>query len=64
MTPEERRDYAATLILNHARDVEYLTVHEMAEEHTESGEISDEDAKAVHDLISKATVTISWEDES
>jgi hypothetical protein len=62
MTPDERREYAATLVLEHARDVEYMSVHEMAEEHLEGGEISDEDAKAVHDLISKATVTVSWPD--
>lgn len=61
MTPEEQRDYAATLILEHARDVEYLSVFEMAEEHLEGAdEISDEDASEVHDLISNAIVTITW----
>ncbi|HET9889691.1 MAG TPA: hypothetical protein VFQ42_04250 [Mycobacterium sp.] len=60
MTPAEIRQYAETLILDHARDVEFLTVHEMAEEHVPGGEISDEDAKAVHDLIGTAIVTVSW----
>lgn len=63
MTPEEQRQYAATLILEHARNVAYMSVFEMAEEHLEDAdEISDEDAKAVHDLISKATITISFPD--
>lgn len=63
VTPDEHREYAATLILEHARDVEYMSVFEMAEEHLEGAdEISDEDAKDVHDLISKANVTISWPD--
>jgi hypothetical protein len=59
MTPEEQRDYAATLILEHARDVEYVTVHEMSEEHL-GFEIDDNDARIVDELISKATITISW----
>lgn len=63
MNPDEQRDYAATLILEHARDVEYMSVFEMAEEYLEGAdEIEDEDAKAVHDLIHKATVTVSWPD--
>ena len=60
MTPDEQRQYAATLLLANARDIEYLTVHEMAGEHLDSDEISDEDAKAVHDLIGQATVIVTW----
>lgn len=60
MTDDEIREYATTLILEHARDVEFLTIHEMAEEHAPGGEISDEDAKKVDDLITKATVEVSW----
>jgi hypothetical protein len=60
VTDDEIREYATTLILDHARDVEYLSIHEMAEQHAPSGEISDEDARKVDDLITKATVTVSW----
>ncbi|WP_116051901.1 hypothetical protein [Amycolatopsis palatopharyngis] len=60
MTPDELRDYAATLILEHARDVEYLSIHEMAEQHLDAGEISDEDAKTVADLIGKSDITVDF----
>jgi hypothetical protein len=60
MTPDEHRQYAATLLLEHAR-VEFMSVYEMAEEHLEDAdEISDEDAKAVHDLIGEAVVTVTF----
>lgn len=63
MTPDEQRQYAATLILEHARNIEYMSVFEMAEEHLEDAdEISDEDGRAVHDMISKATVAVSFPD--
>jgi hypothetical protein len=62
MTDEQLREYATTLILDHARDIEYLTIFEMADEHCEGGEISDEDAKRVDDLITKATVIVSFPD--
>lgn len=55
MTDDEIREYATTLILERARDVEFLSIHEMAD-----GEISDEDARKVDNLITKATVTVSW----
>lgn len=60
MTGEERQKYATALILEHARDVEYLSVLEMAEQHAGVAEISDADARTVHDLIAKATVTVEW----
>lgn len=59
MTPEEHQQYAATLVLEHACDVEYLSVFEMAEEfHGE--EIDDEDGRAVNDLIGTAIVTVTF----
>lgn len=61
MTPEEQREYATALILEHARDVEFLSIFEMAEEHAPGGEIEDADAHAVDKLIASATVTVSWE---
>jgi len=60
MTEDELHAYATTLILEHARDVEYLSIHEMAEEHLVDGQISDEEAKKVSELISTATVVVSW----
>jgi hypothetical protein len=59
MTDEELKDYATDLILSHARDVEYLSIFEMAEEYT-GGEISDEDAGKVNDLMCKATITVEF----
>lgn len=59
MTPEERRQYAATLLLHHAQSVEYLSVFEMAEEY-HGEEISDEDGRAVHDLIADAIVSVTF----
>jgi hypothetical protein len=63
MTEDERREYAELLIKDHAKDVEYLSVHEMAWR-LPGGEISDEDATAVHDLIGKAVVTVTWPEEA
>lgn len=59
MTDEELKDYATDLILSHARDVEYLSIFEMAEEYT-GEEISDEDAQRVDDLMCKATITVEF----
>jgi len=62
---EKLHRYAADLILDHATDVEYLTIHEMAEDPANgfpNGVISDEDAKLVDNLIAKATVRVSWPD--
>lgn len=59
MTPEERQQYAADLVLAHAQDVEYLSVFEMAEEYY-GEEIDDEDGRAVHDLVRTAAVTVAF----
>ncbi|WP_435582887.1 hypothetical protein [Amycolatopsis thermoflava] len=61
MTDEERRQYAETLIAEHAQDIEFLSIFEMAEEHAPGGEISDDDAKAVAALIGEAKVMVTWE---
>lgn len=63
MTDDELREYATTVVLDHARDVEGLAVYEMAEDNI-GHEISDEDARKVLDLCRKATVTVSWPDSS
>lgn len=61
MTEDELRAYATELILEHARDVEFLSIFEMAEDHAPGGVIEDQDAHAVDKLIAQATVTVSWE---
>lgn len=60
MTREERKEYARSLILAHARDVEYLTIFEASDEYL-GDEISDDDADAVSCLIDSATVSVSWD---
>lgn len=62
MTQDELREYAETLIFEHARDVEFLSIFEMAEEHAPGGDITEDEAREVDGLIAKATVTISWPD--
>lgn len=64
MTKDELREYAETLICEHARDVEFLSIVEMAEQHAPGGEITEEEAEEVDGLIAKATVTISWPEAS
>jgi hypothetical protein len=59
VTEQELKDYATDLILSYARDVEYLSIFEMAEEYI-GGEISGEDARRVDDLMSKATITVEF----
>lgn len=52
------RDYAETLLLEHTR-VEYMSIFEMADEHlVGGGEITEEEALFVSDLLGDATVTV------
>ncbi|HKR56385.1 MAG TPA: hypothetical protein VJS20_08790 [Gemmatimonadales bacterium] len=63
MTDEEMRDYAEALIVDHAIDVRFVTVIECYDEYAWrkcDAEISEEDARKVHDLIHKAKITIEW----
>lgn len=59
----ELEEYATTLLLEHARDVEYLTVHEMAEQHL-GREITDEEAKTVHEMVVRAELTVNLHSEA
>lgn len=59
MNEQELRRYAAGLILDHAQDIEYLSIHECAEDFT-GEEISEEDARKVSALISRAIVTVRF----
>jgi hypothetical protein len=65
MTPEEIRDYATELILDHARDVEFLSISEhLADLDLElSDDEHDEACKAIDDLIRVATVTVEFPSE-
>jgi hypothetical protein len=61
-TPEDLHAFARDIVLDHAKDVEFLSVTEMLEDDLYE---YDEDAQAeicreVHDLIRKASVTVSW----
>jgi hypothetical protein len=60
MTPDELREYACTLIFEHARDIEPLSIREIAEEHAPDGRISEADANAVADLIAKSSLEVSF----
>ena len=60
MTPDQLKEYATELILEHARDVEYLSIFEMADQYSPTGDISDDDAKRVDKLIGRATVTVEF----
>ncbi|MBP2341070.1 hypothetical protein JOF41_007324 [Saccharothrix coeruleofusca] len=57
--PSELEEYAATLVLDHARHITDQAVREMAPEHL-GREITDEEAKAVHDLVATADLTVEW----
>jgi hypothetical protein len=63
---EDKYDYAEHLILEHATDVEYLTVFEAATEYfgiPDDDELSEEDGRAVDDLLSKAVITVTFPDD-
>ena len=55
------RQYATTLILEHARNIEFLSIFEMAEEHAGT-EITEAAANKVLDLIQTATLTVEHPD--
>lgn len=60
MTDEDLKAYAEHLILSHATDVEWLSIHEMAEDYFNGEELADGDANEVQQFINTATVTVSW----
>lgn len=64
LSDDQLREYAKTLILDHARGVEFLTIFEMAEGHCPGGKISDADANEIDGLISRATITVEWPEVS
>ena len=62
MTKDELRQYAEALLLEHARDIEFMSIFEMAEEHAPGGDITDDEAREVDSKLAKASITITWPD--
>lgn len=53
------RDYAETLLLEHANGIEGLSIHDMVDEHlVGGGELTDEEFRQVRAMIDQATVTV------
>ncbi len=59
MTEEEIRTHAIWLVKDHAKDVEFLSVAERLAD-AEVDDPNDDLARAIHDEIRKATVTVTW----
>jgi hypothetical protein len=59
VTEAEKRAYARKLVLDAAQSVEYLTVHEMAEE-VLGYPILDSDADEVFDLVMDAEIQVLY----
>lgn len=58
MTDKELREYAADILIEHVRDIEPLSIHEMADEFL-GREISDDEAAIVLDLIARADISVT-----
>lgn len=57
MNDTEIRELATEIILDHARDVEWLTINECLPEGLSPDE-AERAAKEIDDLIAKATITV------
>ena len=64
MTPDEIREHAIELILEHARDIEPLTIRESFEDKNLSPEDEDRIADEIDDLIRDATITVELPEET
>lgn len=62
MTPEQLRAFAAEIIAEQGREYDYLGIFEAAEAspNVPGGEISEDDGRAVCDLVQDATITVTW----
>lgn len=56
---KELVDYAVEVVLDHARDVERLSIYEMAEDRL-GREITDDEANTVLDLVRTADVAVTF----
>jgi hypothetical protein len=62
MSPQEIRELAVEIILDHARDVEFLTIVEALPEGLSAAE-ADQAAKQIDDLIGTADLTVELPEE-
>lgn len=60
-TAQKLRKYAEEIILAHATDIEWLSIHEMAEEHF-GRNLTDEEAHVVDKLICNADIEVIFTD--
>jgi len=58
----EAREYAEHLIRSHAEDIEWLTIHEMADSFF-GNDLNEEEAKQVYEAISTARLKVFWSDQ-
>lgn len=64
MSPEEIRRHATDIILDHARDVEFLSISEHLEELDLTGDEHDAACHAIDEAIRTATVTVEHAEAS
>jgi hypothetical protein len=57
----ELRDYAESLILSRAQDIEFLTISEVAEDNL-GRELTQDELEEVDRLIARATVVVTWDE--
>jgi len=61
------KELARRIILDHAQDVEFLSISEMTEDDADEERLTpdqhDQLCRKIDKLISKATVTVSWDDD-
>lgn len=62
MTREQMQAFATDYMVEAAREVDMVGVHEVAESspHAPGGTLTDVEAAQILDLITEATVTIEW----
>lgn len=62
MTREQMQAFATDYMIESAREADMVGVHEVAESspHAPDGTLTDDEASAILDLITEATVTIEW----
>lgn len=58
MSPDELRDHAAAIMIDHAKDVERMSIQEHLEE--QGIEWDRFDALAIYDLISRAELAVDF----
>lgn len=66
LTDNDLKDYAEHILLSQTEDVEFLTVWEMWESysHAPKGrELTRGEESRIYELLQKARVTVSWEDD-